>query len=307
MNWRRRGFTLIELLVVIAIIGVLIGLLLPAVQKVREAAKRTACQNNLKQIGLALHHYHNVYETLPAGYVYSEPKTGGPMSPVDYPTAPGWGWAALLLPYVDQGPLARRINYPIALERHPDVRLTQLQVFVCPSDLNTGVYMVRNALEENLVEVATNSYAANFGTGGEMGEHPYDGDGLFFCNSKVAFRDITDGLSMTMAIGERACWLCRSPWAGAVSSGMVEIAENAPVWFRTKEEGPVQVLASIFNQIPLNSEYSTPYCFFSPHGNVVQFIFADGSVRPLSNLVPYSVLEALATRANGEVIAEGDF
>src|SRR5215472_3350221 len=105
----RRGFTLIELLVVIAIIGVLIGLLLPAVQKVREAANRTSCQNNLKQIGLALHHYHHVHQCFPSAYLFTPQDSAPKQVPRGVYTAPGWGWAALLLPYLDQEPLARNI------------------------------------------------------------------------------------------------------------------------------------------------------------------------------------------------------
>src|SRR2546428_10863061 len=103
---RSRGFTLIELLVVIAIISILIGLLLPAVQKVREAAARLKCKNNLKQIGLALHNCHDTTGSFPAGYVSS----GGPGGPAD-DQGPGWGWAALLLPFLEQNHLHRQIRF----------------------------------------------------------------------------------------------------------------------------------------------------------------------------------------------------
>src|SRR6266704_2883489 len=103
---RRPGFTLIELLVVIAIIGTLLGLLMPAVQKVREAAARLQCKNNLRQVGLALHNYHDAQLALPPGYVAFGSYVDGATD-----TAPGWGWAALLLPYMEQDPLYRQINF----------------------------------------------------------------------------------------------------------------------------------------------------------------------------------------------------
>src|SRR5438132_10255216 len=106
MGRERRAFTLVELLVVIAIIGVLIALLLPAVQKAREAANRVKCQNNLHQIAIALHNYHGDYGRFPAGYVWK------PTNPdVSTQTDPGWSWAALLLPYIEQDNLQRQINF----------------------------------------------------------------------------------------------------------------------------------------------------------------------------------------------------
>src|SRR5262245_44480282 len=156
---RRSGFTLIELLVVIAIIAVLIGLLVPAVQKVREAANRASCQNNLHQLGVALHNYHGRMKTFPPGYVCDAPQQNP-----NY-TSPGWGWAALLLPDVEQDTLHQQINFKLPVEHAANraARTTVLPVFVCPSDRTTGVFTVYDAKNNVLTDAATNSYAGSFG------------------------------------------------------------------------------------------------------------------------------------------------
>src|SRR5438128_7684959 len=129
----RRGFTLIELLVVIAIMGVLIGLLLPAVQKVREAANRMKCTNNLKQIGLALHAYEGVNSCFPPGY-----KDGNtdPNSTPDNDVGPGWGWASLLLPYYEQDNVYKQINFsqPVGMGVNTQISQMPLKIHQCPSD-----------------------------------------------------------------------------------------------------------------------------------------------------------------------------
>jgi type II secretory pathway pseudopilin PulG len=298
---------LLELLVVIAIIGVLIALLLPAVQKVREAAHKASCQNNLHQIGLALQNYHDSFGSFPPGYVYVDPNA--PPVPVYFITDPGWGWGALLLPYLDQEPLARQIDLQVPVEdsRYLELRSTPLSVFVCPSDRHTGVFTLQDVVEQDVAQAATNSYAANFGTGGEIGERPFNGTGMFAANSHVTIKDVTDGLSHTLAIGERGALFLQTPWVGAISNGIVRTTPDAPVDYVGAEEPPVQVMASITNFKTLNAPNSDPYCFFSPHDRVVYFAFADGSVHGLSSTVSYPTLQALATRANGEAINEGEF
>ena len=129
---RRPAFTLIELLVVIAIISILVGLLLPAVQKVREAANRTGCLNNLKQLGLALHNYHDSQGSFPPAF------SCHPQLDPTY-TAPGWGWASRLLPHIEQDNVARQINYGLPVEDSNNLnpRTTILKIFICPSDRST--------------------------------------------------------------------------------------------------------------------------------------------------------------------------
>ncbi len=317
----RRAFTLIELLVVIAIITVLVGLLLPAVQKAREAANRTRCLNNLKQIGLAMFMYADSNNSLPSAYIYHPAplkhpplhlpgtrKLDRPPPKPSPPQQPGWGWAALILNEIEQSNLARTINYNLPVESPSGLaaRTTMLSVYDCPSDQNTGVFTVKTQRNVDLATAATNSYAACFGFGGLPNSNPESGNGAFYRNSQTSITDIKDGTSNTFLVGERAAMFAKSPWAGVISDGTIRTTPGAPVYYSLFEQAPVMVMARIWNK-PLNSPLSEPYDFFSPHTAVGNFLFADGSVHSLSIATDLTILQALATINGGEVVDESGF
>ncbi len=327
---RRVGFTLIELLVVISIISVLIALLLPAVQRVRESANRTQCLNNLKQIGTALQNYEGVHKGFPPGYFFvsgppttTTTKSAGPLKVLDgnmwlflltglpyqgIDTAPGWGWGAYLLPQIEQDSIARQIVFDeyLDLPKYDALRITPVPMYICPSDHGVGVFTVQNEFNSPLVDAHTNSYAGCHGSGADIGEQVDNGSGVFYRNSKTRFAEITDGSSNTMAVGERAGLFVQSPWVGAVSRGSARTTPGAPVYTFGIEEAPVQTMARI-GRLPLQDPYSTPYDFFSGHRQLVNFLFCDGSVRSLSTGVSVPTLQGMATRAGGEVIGQDGF
>lgn len=269
---RRSGFTLIELLVVIAIIAILVSLLLPAVQQAREAARRSQCRNNLKQIGLALHNYHDAHSTFPAGYYSFGTRDGsGPgwaqIDPLTWDAAPGWGWGAMLLPFLDQGPLYAQLNVDqacfAAINAVP-IR-TSLPVFRCPSVSGShDEFVIQDASGGPLliggrqVRVGRSHYVASHGqescwgecgasTSGEIFTDIYTGttrtvqingdasavaDGPFFRNSRTRFRDVTDGTTNTIFFGEHSSRLSDKTWVGVIPGAWTHprfsSPENAP-------------------------------------------------------------------------------
>jgi hypothetical protein len=291
------------------------------VQRVREAAARAGCLNNLKQMGLALHNYHDTNGHFPSGYAYVAPPgpaAVGPFAPaIDRPNPlsyaqsndPGWGWAAQLLPYLEQDPLARQIQaeLPVGSPSNLAARQAALAIYTCPSDRETGVFAVLALDGTEVCRASTSSYAACFGANRKaLITAPDKGNGLFARASKVRIADVTDGTTTTLALGERPALFTRAPWAGAVTGGTLRTTPGAPVYYTVIRPPQVMPLARIGTK-PLKDFYAEPYDFFSPHAEVVQFVFADGSARALRIGTDVGVLQALATRAGGEAVGGSDY
>jgi len=295
----RRGFTLIELLVVIAVIGVLVALLMPAVQQAREAARRTQCRNNLRQIGVALHNYHASHNMFPPGYVAGAP----------YPaTTNGWGWPAMLLPYLDQTPLYNAINFQLPVEHPANLPsvATTLPGFLCPSDqTGSGKFQITDAAGAVIIGKApASSYAATVGDDSSDADG-LTGNGTFYRNSGTRIADLCDGTSTTVLVGERGFGYVNGTWAGAPNAGLVRAGALNP-WKSATGTSPIFLLVHN-NWINILTDSDGGLDDFSSfHAGGAQLLFADGSVRFIATIITDGPLHrafwGMGTRAGGEVI-----
>ncbi len=297
----RRAFTLIEVLVVIAIIAILIGLLLPAVQKVRESASRLKCQNNLKQIGLACHNYHDAQKCFPPGYLAVSAYTDGATD-----TAPGWGWAAFLLPYLEQDNLYRQINLAQPVQNSAAAQAV-LPGFLCPSDLTSpGPFTVTSAGGAPVAVLGPSSYAATCGPDASDVADP-TGLGVFYRNSQTRLTDVTDGTSQTVLAGDRAWSQAMGTWAGAPAGAVMRAGAQNP-WPSATAPAPCLVLAHN-NWVNIRTDSDGGLDDFSSnHPGGVNLLFADGSVHFVASITGEGQLhadfQALGTRAGGEIIQQ---
>jgi len=266
---RRRGFSLIELLVVIAIIGVLTGLLMSGVQKARAAALRISCTNNLKQIGLACHLYHDTNNYFPAGFLASNASSGN--------TAPGWSWAAQLLPYIEQNNLAASIDLSQPMTNYPSVIGTPVKVYVCPADIAPPNGFTVSGTG---TMAAPCSYAACCGSDASDATTCDPGLGIFYCNSQTRVSDILDGTSQTILVGEKAWSQAQIMWAGAlpgaqVVRGSLNVNPGSP---QGSIEGPAMALSHAHLNNALGDTDGGLDDFSSNHTGGSNFVFADGHV-----------------------------
>jgi prepilin-type N-terminal cleavage/methylation domain-containing protein len=306
----RRAFTLVELLVVIAIIGILIALLLPAVQAARESARRSQCVNNLKQIGLALHNYHGTYNKFPPGRTSMVTQI-----------YLGHTTQTMLLPYVENGNMQNMMDLRVTFNVRPNydcASITKIPMFFCPSNAETdGVNWTSgtnpcansNPLEdsarthyEGIADSKTHGRRSPTLPGGTQSLVMPNGDGMFFHDSAIKFSDVGDGTSNTLAFGEiigrgpgtnHCCaWHSYSDGIGTIN-GL-----NAP--WRSGVGGT--------RQFPLTHDHFAGNNFAGPasyHPGGLHFMMADGSCRFISQTIPQTTLAALTSRKGGDL--PGDF
>jgi prepilin-type N-terminal cleavage/methylation domain-containing protein/prepilin-type processing-associated H-X9-DG protein len=313
---RRAGFTLIELLVVIAIIGVLVSLLLPAVQAAREAGRRVQCTNHLKQIGLALHNYHSVHDTLPPGRIRSRVDRLGLVYSV----------FAQILPQLDQAPVFHAINFRLNADRgvgfweNDTARRMRVAVYLCPSDTTSIV--------SDTEEQAPINYQMNVGT-----LHPVaNNTGLFFENSRVRFASIRDGSSLTAAMSELARGEgFRTNWVIEVVNVPLTSYEstctpNGPAvprargnrWIYAAPNHTMYSHHRVPNDFNPDCRTGSPFgdqtnavwdllgidgAARSFHPGGVNVLFADGSVRFVKDSISANVWRAIGTRSGGEAVS----
>lgn len=314
-----RAFTLIELLVVIAIIAVLISLLLPAVQSAREAARKAQCLNNLKQIGLGLHNYHEIHNTFPPGYVSFYRRDSGDEGTAEDDIGPGWGWASQILPQLEQRSIHNAINFSLTMTyaANETAQLSRISTFLCPSDFTPNKVPVRDETNSTTIyTVGTSNYIGVYGVG-EIGEAPGRGNGTFFRNSRVGINQITDGSSNTFVVGERSHNLSYATWTGRAIGGWLFTTASFEGGTNKFDPEPEESFCMILGPVELSEEdgmmrtpnYPSAHVedYWSRHPGGVNFVFGDGSVRFVKNTINEHVYAALATRNGGEVISSDSY
>ncbi len=332
----RSGFTLIELLVVIAIIAVLIALLLPAVQAAREAARRAQCTNNLKQIGLAIANYEGAQGSIVPGYLSSTAPLsvaavpGFNPDPATLDNGPGWGWLAMLLPYVEQTPLYNAGNFslPCWSIENSTAATTSINAYLCPSANNPSPTCRMVGADQALLPVANplfarSNYQYNMGwndtsitpAGTNYDDQNLGCNGPIYRNSRVTIAGVTDGTSNTVFAGEKTPYLADSTWVGTIpgyrhfaagifasaGTGGVGVNYDYPGAILASHSGP-SLYESPRVIHPPNSPLGHTDEMYSLHPGGANCLMGDGSVRFVKQSINLLTWQGLCSRSVGEVI-----
>jgi prepilin-type processing-associated H-X9-DG protein len=275
---RTLGFTLVEFLVVSCVVAIALAMGAPGILEARAQARAEACKNNLKLIGLAMHNYHDVFNTFPPGWVAKDVKPA---------TGACFGWGASLLPFLDQAPLFNKLNFSAPPDASNALPQTRIVHFRCPDDTSQDVNPVRD-------EFGTSNYSGNYGDAalpGSVNANP-KASGILFWNSKVGIRDITDGTSNTFLVGERC------------------ISSAAGIWVGTRSNQNADDCVTACNHAArLNTVIDS---FSSRHAGGAHFAFCDGTVRFVSDEIdsqeavnpPKGLYQKLANRNDGQAVGE---
>jgi prepilin-type N-terminal cleavage/methylation domain-containing protein len=312
---KRKAFTLIELLVVIAIIAILIALLLPAVQQAREAARRTQCKNNLKQIGLALHNYHDTFNTFPPANIVRT--YGASVPPL---RGDGWTWHARILPYIEQSSLFQQVS-PVmgtdaggqtSAEQTLAGRTTRLTVFQCPSHPEGSISNAsKGGYQLSTYNGVCGTTTFNDDQLDEITDVGYSGNGMFHMNSKIRIADVTDGTTNTLLVAEVQDELKGTPNSNRMPGSDRRYCFSAD----SDNNSPTDIsdyLVGMETDDPINANTRDSSGFFnndgeyagSYHTGGAQFVLGDGSVRFISENISMTIYRGLATRGGGEVNGE---
>ena len=320
------GFTLVELLVVIAIIGVLVALLLPAVQAAREAARRSTCQNQFKQTGLALLNYESAKRTLPPGMTIDRDLCSANRGPAKSQ----WGWGTYALPYMEQDSIYKQIDFKAgnSITNAGNFRAlgNRIPGFICPNEINqTGWVECCSGINNgpgpsddvqlsNMAGVADSKQMYCLNLGQPTQEMRSDANGVLYNLVSTRLKDVTDGTSNTLLIGEITGGRSRHPsegegWIGMYwfDEGVQDVSEGV--------NGPGSIPGGRDDSIdPLDGdggnrhvEYRTEVGFSSFHPGGAHFTCVDGSVHFMSENISQTLLETLATRANDDVMENAPF